>query len=108
MSKLQNKRKESSWSLKQKILNLWSKFIFAPDSLYKMKWDMIIILLSIWNSIEIPYEFAFPQDEHHGRVWAPFEVLIDCLFGLDIIVNFRSIYKDPKTDELISDTKLIS
>ena len=76
---------------------------------------MLVILLSIWNSIEIPYQFAFAQASRakaaheHESYWVNIiEIIIDCLFGFDIIVNFRSMYIDPKTDELISDPKLIS
>lgn len=102
-------------SIRRQLLNLWGKFLFRPDSLYKIKWDMLVILLSIWNSIEIPYQFAFSQEsrdkaihQHESHWVSIMEVIIDCLFGFDIIVNFRSMYIDPKTDELISDPKLIS
>jgi hypothetical protein len=30
------------------------------------------------------------------------------LFAVDIIINFRTIYIDPKTEEIVSDIKLIS
>ena len=29
------------------------------------------------------------------------EAIIDCLFGLDILINFRTGYRDSSTDELI-------
>jgi hypothetical protein len=38
----------------------WETFKFYPTDKFKIYWDMLIIVLSIWNSILIPYELAFP------------------------------------------------
>lgn len=73
-----------------------------------MKWDLIVILLSIWNSIAIPYEFAFPDafEENVGFMVADY--FIDLLFAFDILINFRSVYLDPKTEEPVDDGKKIA
>jgi hypothetical protein len=34
--------------------------------------------------------------------------LIDVLFAIDILINFRSCYIDPKTDNLVTDPQMIS
>ena len=44
-----------------KIAQLWSKFILRPRSRFKFVWDILIIVLSIWNSIAIPIDFSFPD-----------------------------------------------
>jgi hypothetical protein len=64
--------------------------------------------LSIWNSIEIPFEFAFPASLEGATTVNGIDKVIDALFVFDILVNFRTKYRDPKTDDMIHDPKKIS
>ena len=63
--------------------------------------------MSIWNSIEIPFEFAFPNSFDGATTVHNIDSIIDILFAFDIIVNFRTMYIDPKTDLLVEDPKKI-
>ena len=87
---------------------LWAQFLFRPSSAFKIKWDIIVIILSIWNSIEIPFEFAFPESFEGATTINGIDKVIDALFVFDILVNFRTMYVDPKTDLMIDDPKKIS
>lgn len=91
-----------------KIKNLWDAFLFKPSSSFKIKWDLFIILLAIWNALTLPFEFAYPQLFEDNTTFNYFDHLIDVLFGIDVIINFRSAYRDSKTDELIMDPKAIA
>lgn len=68
-----------------------------PDSKFKIAWDLIIILFSVYNSILIPYEFAYSFDTN--IIFQVFDRMVDVSFGIDILINFRTIYRDSKTDE---------
>lgn len=82
--------------------------MLKPSSPFKIKWDVLIILLSVWNSIGIPLQFAFPQALENSSVSYVSDRFIDILFIIDIFINFRSCYIDPKTDILIEDPIQIS
>ena len=78
-----------------------------PTSNFKVKWDLIIIVIALWNSVQIPYDFAFPGD-FDAVGWDIFDYFTDLLFGFDIIMNFRSAYLDSKTDEYVVDPAKIA
>ena len=74
-----------------------------PNSGFKIAWDLIIIVLSVYNSILIPFEFAYSVE---SSIW--FEIvdrIVDAAFIIDIIISFRSVYRDSRTDELVTDSK---
>jgi hypothetical protein len=87
---------------------MWQNFLFKPTHPFKVKWDLLIILLAIWNSVEIPYQFAYPTAFDNLIGFSVSDYFIDGLFGIDVIINFRSAYKDPRTDEYILDPKRIA
>jgi hypothetical protein len=47
--------KEMTWW--QKVLD----FRFTPNKGFKIRWDLFIIFLSIYNSFMIPIQFAMPN-----------------------------------------------
>lgn len=86
--------------MSQKVLKktCWENFKFYPTDKFKIYWDMVIILLSIWNSILIPYELAFPSIVEEEPSLTTLDYFIDAAFAFDIVINFRSVYYDPKTE----------
>ena len=93
---------------KAKLSRWWSRFIFKPKDSFKVKWDIFVILLSIWNSIQIPLAFAFPEAFEEKVGYIVSDQIIDFLFMFDILINFRSCYVDSRTDELVEDPKKIA
>jgi len=67
-----------------------------------------VIILSIWNSISIPYELAFPDAFEGLLSFIIIDYFIDILFAFDILINFRSVYKDSKTEENVVDGRKIA
>ena len=60
-------------------------------------------MLSVYNSILIPFEFAYSVE---SSIW--FEIvdrIVDAAFIIDIMISFRSVYRDSRTDELVTDSK---
>jgi hypothetical protein len=89
--------------LKTKAKEYWAKFLFTPKSRFKVYWDLLIIFLSIWNAIQLPLEFAFPEIFEGKKGITAAEQFTDLLFAFDILMNFRTAYVDSHTDELITD-----
>jgi len=90
------------------------------DSLFKAVWDWIVLVLVIFTAIEIPFSVAFLmplQDEHEGSIgWnfikvtplLVFNLWVDLMFIVDIIINFRTTFIKRNTDEVISSPKQIA
>lgn len=49
---------------------------------------------------------SFHQTTNKYRII--FDILIDCCFGIDILLNFIQSYKDPETYEHVNDLKRIA
>jgi hypothetical protein len=96
--------KEINLSPFQKIL----KFRFHPNKGFKLRWDLVIIILSVYNAIVLPLQFSLPTSFADHLFFIIGDQIIDILFILDIIINFRTIYIDPKSEEVISDSKKIA
>ena len=72
----------------------------------KTKWDVIIIVLAVYNSFQIPFEISFEPEEMKSTKFFVLNTLIDLMFGIDIVVNFRTTYYDNETQDEIMDPKL--
>ena len=85
------------------------------DSLFKAVWDWLILALVIFTAIEIPYSVAF-LIPLQGNKWSiddvtplfVFNLFVDFLFIVDILINFRTTFIKPTTDEVISAPKQIA
>uniref|UniRef100_A0A915CZU6 Cyclic nucleotide-binding domain-containing protein n=1 Tax=Ditylenchus dipsaci TaxID=166011 RepID=A0A915CZU6_9BILA len=77
---------------------------------FKAVWDWIILLLVIYTAIFTPYVAAFllRETQNHTRrahFTEPLEVvdlIVDIMFIVDIIINFRTTYVN-ENDEVVSD-----
>jgi hypothetical protein len=79
------------------------KLLIHPDSRFKIIWDLTIIILSVYNSLLIPYEFAYDIDQ--SIFLEIVDRMIDTIFIIDIFINFRTMYKDSRTDEFVGSWK---
>jgi hypothetical protein len=101
--------KDNDYHIPKKKASLCNRCLLHPGSKFKMNWDLLIIIFSLWNSLLIPYEFAFINDGQLDNVF--FEIsdrLIDCFFFIDIIITFRTVVVNTNTNELIRDWKMIA
>ncbi|XP_016516528.1 potassium voltage-gated channel subfamily H member 2 [Poecilia formosa] len=79
----------------------WILLHYSP---FKAFWDWIILLLVLYTAVFTPYSAAFLLDEHVnprqrrcGYTCNPLNVadlMVDVLFIVDIIINFRTTYVD--------------
>ena len=68
------------------------RYITRASSKYKMRWDVFVILLAIYNSFTIPYDIAFSPPAFEDGIIEALNWTIDCLFLVDIIVGFRTTF----------------
>jgi len=66
----------------------------------RMNWDLLVIFLALYNCVMIPLNVAFNTelDEVLPDSLDYFEKFIDILFVLDILLNFRTTFINPKTN----------
>lgn len=70
----------------------------------KLAWDIIIIILSVWQGFSIPLQLSFDPDFFYAPELTTADSLIDVVFVLDIILRFRTTYIDSVTGEEIMDS----
>lgn len=71
-----------------------------------MTWDLIIIVLAIYNAILVPYEFAYTVDTNIFLII--FDRIVDVAFIVDIAINFRTAYINKWTGKIITDGRVIA
>ena len=73
-----------------------------------IKWDLVIIVLAIYNSISIPLGLAFSPPSYEYTWVKVFNYFIDSFFLFDMILQFRTTYVNPITGAEIYDSKMIA
>lgn len=96
-------KKDDSYELEYK--KLLSQGIIKQDHPLRKKWDVLIIAFSLYNCIELPMEAAFDwralQDTY--SITERLNHVIDFMFFIDIVMNFRTTYFNARTGEEIID-----
>ena len=84
---------------------LLSRGIIKQDHPMRKKWDIIIIVFSLYNCIEIPLEIAFEWRKKNDlfNITERLNTVIDIMFFVDIIMNFRTTFFNSRTGEEIID-----
>ncbi|XP_025832214.1 potassium voltage-gated channel subfamily H member 8-like [Agrilus planipennis] len=81
-----------------------SKFIIAHYGMFKSCWDWLILIATFYVAVVVPYNASFINDERPSVIM---DVVVEALFFIDIILNFRTSYVNKK-GEVVSDWKSIS
>lgn len=69
------------------------KLLISVTSYMRMRWDIMIMLLAIWNCFYVPFVSAFTVLNRQLTLWVV-DLTIDFLYMLDIVMNFRTTYID--------------
>ena len=77
------------------LYGLWNSLILHPVGPFRCIWDLIVMLLLIYTSIEIPYTISFGQ----STVIRYIGLCVDGFLLFDIFLNFHTAYFD-KYDNL--------
>lgn len=77
---------------------------------YRENWDIFIIILTIYNCLELPIDTAFNYRLNHDPygLFNGFNLIIDLLNAIDIVLNFRTTYINKLTGQEVLNPKEIS
>ena len=69
-----------------------ARLMLSGNSKFRLRWDLFVMILAVYNCFEIPFSVAFDPDVTLiSMIW---ERIVDILFVADVIFNFRSTYTD--------------
>lgn len=83
-----------------------SIFLISVTSPCRLRWDLFIMILAVWNCFYIPFAMAF-LTVRQGALFLPVNVLVDLAYICDVVVYARSTYIDLHTGEEVRDGKKI-
>jgi hypothetical protein len=75
-------------------------FIMRHNSHFRMRWDLYVILLTLWNCLFIPFNVAFESEglkTDENVTVKTFDYFIDMCFLIDMCLNFRTTFINSKT-----------
>lgn len=72
------------------------KCIIRHNSSFRNRWDLFIILVVLYNIIQIPFEIAFAEF-YSNKGLEVLGYIFDAVFFIDLILNFRTSYINEKT-----------
>ncbi|XP_058465594.1 potassium voltage-gated channel subfamily H member 8 isoform X2 [Malaya genurostris] len=81
-----------------------SRFILSHYGMFKGCWDWMILVATFYVAVAVPYNAAFAKTD---RLTMASDVIVEALFIVDILVNFRTTYVSRK-GEVVSDSKSIA
>ncbi|CAL1577903.1 unnamed protein product [Knipowitschia caucasica] len=73
--------------------------------LFKTTWDWVILILTFYTAIMVPYNVSF-KTKQNNVTWLVVDSIVDVIFLVDIVLNFHTTFVGP-AGEVISDPKLI-
>ena len=80
--------------------------LIYPENKYKDNWDMFMAIVLITTCMIAPVRIAFHEEGKESAGWTVFNLTIDFLFFVDIIVIFNTAYYDGDF-RIIDERKLI-
>ncbi len=68
--------------------------IVHPANSQRMKWDIALAAILVWNLIEIPFQVCFEYDADCMSFYDLFGTFMDIFFICDVVVNFHTGFLD--------------
>lgn len=92
------------------IERLWKQGIIKLNHPIRVYWDLFIIFFVIYCCIELPIEVCYKwRSNSETKIWFNIlNIIIDCFFAIDIVMNFFTTYFHPTTGEEITVLKDIA
>ncbi|KAG7248173.1 hypothetical protein CRUP_005465, partial [Coryphaenoides rupestris] len=79
---------------------------------FKTTWDWVILILTFYTAIMVPYNVCFKHKHPGGGsgvghlAWLVADSVVDVIFLVDIVLNFHTTFVGP-AGEVISDARFI-
>lgn len=80
--------------------------VIGPRSRPKVFWDLLVAFLIMYSVVSAPYRAGFSADALGA--WNVWENLVDCLFGLDILLTFFTAAVDREDNQIVYNHKRIA
>lgn len=71
---------------------LLQRYIIPPNFRWKLRWDILVGILIIYSVLIIPWRISF--DIEPELVATVVDVLVDVIFGIDLVICFRTAFVD--------------
>lgn len=74
------------------------KFMILPDSMFRTRWDMLLLVLVLYYGVLIPIRVAFGGEEEDPETAQEFlmlyiDMFANVVFSVDMVINFRTAYR---------------
>jgi potassium voltage-gated channel Eag-related subfamily H protein 5 len=80
--------------------------IILHYSAFKTIWDWMILVLTFYTSVMVPYNAAFRSKTMADIPLLVVDCVVDAVFFIDIVLNFHTTFVGP-SGEIVSDPKII-
>lgn len=106
-----------------KKIKMKRRWMFHPQGLFKIIWDLILMVFVLWSCVYVPFSIAYGANDWDLQVSSTIyancisqgfisiliiEYIIDIYFIIDIAVNFRTMMINSMTGEPIDSPKQIA
>lgn len=82
--------------------------IVSMSNEWRLRWDMFVIVLALYNCFGLPFEVAFTPDAENSALKLGFDFVVDLMFMIDIAIVFRTSYIKVETGETVNDPRVIA
>mmetsp|Transcript_14030 Transcript_14030/g.26271 ORF Transcript_14030/g.26271 Transcript_14030/m.26271 type:complete len:855 (+) Transcript_14030:2623-5187(+) len=82
------------------------KWMLRPTDTWRIRWDLFIMACAVYDCFIVPLEISMMHEEHLDLFLVT--ILIDVVFAMDIVFNFRTTYYDHVTGDEVFDPHKIS
>ncbi|XP_048237827.1 potassium voltage-gated channel subfamily H member 8-like isoform X1 [Haliotis rufescens] len=83
-----------------------SRYIIVHYGIFKIGWDWLILLCTFYIAIMVPFNATF-QGKRRARHSMYSDVVVEILFIIDIVLNFRTSYVN-KSGQVVYESRMIA
>ncbi|XP_076035151.1 eag-like K[+] channel isoform X2 [Oratosquilla oratoria] len=84
-----------------------SRFILTHYGMLKTVWDLVILLATFYVAVMVPYNAAFlMHKKQQDKPTIVPDVVVEALFFVDIILNFRTTFVNKKGEVVLSPCRI--
>ena len=85
------------------------RFVIDPHGTFRITWDIFMSFVLLYIAFYVPYRVClYWDDETTSQGMQIVEYFSDCLFGIDIILNFFTAYHDKNSGILVTSNRKIA
>eukprot|EP00049_Salpingoeca_infusionum_P015735 m.308498 g.308498 ORF g.308498 m.308498 type:complete len:1100 (+) comp15940_c0_seq1:550-3849(+) len=82
---------------RQELIRQTKGFVIHPYSSFRWYWDLLMVLLLLFTVVSVPVVISFFREDPNSA-WFVTSCIVDTLFFVDIVLNFRTGYIATATD----------